>query len=196
MKIIERATIIIAFLGFLLKLLLVRSGMSIFIIGSSLLSCIYFYFGFALLNGIGFRTMFKKTSYTNINAGRIIGAIGVGIFLSIISIGVLFKLQIWNGSREMLTIGATGLFMTLMAAGVVLLFKHKGMDSFYKGIFVRGIAALTIAVIVFLTPGRSLIRIFHRDKPAYAELMIKALEYPQDDAIQKQFDDAREKEDK
>src|SRR5882762_1302875 len=118
MKVIERATLIISFLSFLLKLLLVRSAIPVFIISISLLSCIYFYFGFALLNGIGFQAMFKKASYVGISSGRMIGAIGVGFFLSVILIGILFKLQIWMGSVEMITIGTTGLFVTLLAAGV------------------------------------------------------------------------------
>ncbi|MBI1767269.1 MAG: hypothetical protein HYR67_02710 [Bacteroidetes bacterium] len=194
MKLIERAGLIISLLGFLLKLLLIRTGNPILIISASVLAMIYFYFGFALLNDIGFRTMFKKASYADISTGRVLGAIGVGLFLSIVLIGILFKLQIWNGSREMITIGATGLFMTLLAAGIVFLIKRKTIDSFYKGIFVRGVVALLLAVIVFLTPGRSLIRIYHRDNPAFAELMIKALENPQDEELQKQFDDAMGRE--
>src|SRR5258706_11537060 len=101
MKIIERASLIISLVGFLLKLLLIRTGNPTLIISASLLSFIYFYFGFALLNNIGFRAMFKKASYANISIGRILGAIGVGLFLSIVLIGILFKLQIWNGSNEM-----------------------------------------------------------------------------------------------
>jgi glucan phosphoethanolaminetransferase (alkaline phosphatase superfamily) len=194
MKLIERACLTLSLLGILLKLLLIRSGNPVLIISASLLSFVYFYFGFALLNGIGFRAMFKKASYANISTGRILGAIGVGFFLSIILIGLLFKLMIWNGAQEMITIGATGLFMVLLAACVVMVIKRKSLDSFYKGIFVRGGVALLLAVIVFLTPGRSLIRIYHRDNPAFAELMIKALENPQDEELQKQYEEAREKE--
>jgi len=194
MKQIERATLISSFVAFVLKLLSVHDVNPIFIISTSLLSCVYLYFGFALLNSVGFRAMFKKASYDNVSAGRIIGAIGVGFFLSIIVIGILFKLMIWSGSHEMLTIGTTGLVITLLAAGVVFLIKRKNLDLFYQGIFVRGAFAILFAVIVFLTPGRSLIRIYHRDNPVYAELMIKALENPEDEELQKQFDDAREKE--
>jgi hypothetical protein len=193
MKLFERATLIISVLAFILKLLLVHSVNPVFIISVSLLSFIYLYFGFALLNGIGFSVMFRKASYINISSGRILGAIGTGFFLSIIIIGILFKLMIWNGSHEMLTIGTTGLFLTLLAAGVVFLIKRKNVDLFYQGIFARGGLAILFAGIIFLTPTHSLVRIYHRDNPDYAELMIKVLENPENEELQKQFDDAREK---
>jgi hypothetical protein len=194
MKLIERATLIISVLAFILKLLLVHSVNPVFIISVSLLSFIYLYFGFALLNDIGFSAVFRKASYINISSSRILGAIGTGFFLSIIVIGILFKLMIWNGSHEMLTMGSVGLFMTLVTAGLVFLIKRKNLDLFYQGIFVRGGLAILFAGIVFLTPTHSLVRICHRDNPDYAELMIKALENPEDEELQKQFDDARGKE--
>ena len=194
MKLFEKITFALSLIGILLKLLLIRTGNPVLIISASLLSCIYFYFGFALINGVGFRAMFKKASYAPISGIRIVAGIGVGLFLSIVVIGSLFKLQIWMGSIEMITIGSTGLFVIFLAAGVVFLVKRKSLDAFYRGIFLRGAIAIIFAFIIFAIPSRSLIRIYHRDNPAYGELMIKALENPQDKEIQDEFDKALERE--
>jgi hypothetical protein len=180
MKLLEKITFAFSLIGIVLKLLLIRSGNPTLIISASLLSSIYFYFGFALVNGVGFRAMFKKASYAAISGIRIVAGIGLGVFLSIVVIGSLFKLQIWMGSIEMITIGSTGLLVTVLAASVVFLIKRKTLDAFYRGIFLRGAVAFIFAFIIFAIPARSLIRIYHRNNPAYAELMIKALENPQD----------------
>ncbi|MBS1559471.1 MAG: hypothetical protein JST69_12180 [Bacteroidetes bacterium] len=194
MKLLEKITFALSLIGIMLKLLLVRSGNPVLIIGASLLSCIYFYLGFALINGIGFRAMFKKASYAAIRGIRIVAGIGIGLFLSIVVIGSLFKLQIWMGSIEMMAIGSTGLLITVLAASVVFLVKRKSLDLFYRAIFLRGAIAFIFALIIFAIPSRSLIRIYHRDNPAYAELMIKALENPQDKEIQDEFDKAIERQ--
>ena len=94
----------------------------------------------------------------------------------------------------MITIGATGLLVTVLAASVVFLIKRKTLDPFYRGIFLRGAIAIIFAFVIFAIPSRYLIRIYHRDNPAYGELMIKALENPQDKEIQDEFDKALERE--
>ena len=193
MKLLEKITAFLSLIGLLLKFLLIQSGNAVFIISASLLASIYFYFGFALINNVGFRAMFKKSSYANISSIRIIAGIGVGGLLSIVVIGLLFKLQIWMGSIEMIKIGTTGLLVTVVIAGIVFLLKRKSLDPFYKGIFTRGAIALIFALLVFTIPSRTLIRVYHRNNPAFGELMIKALENPEDEELQKQFDEALEK---
>ena len=193
MKILERGSIILSVVGLLMKILIVRGGNELLMIGMTLLMLVYWTFGFAVFNNIQLKAIFKKSSYAGISSGRIVGAIGVGGFLSIIVTGLLLKLLILAGAREMITIGVTGLFITLFAAGVVFILKKKNMDSFYKQIFVKGGLAVILGITLFLTPTSSLIRFYHRDDPLYAELFIKAVENPYDKEIQKKFEEAREK---
>jgi hypothetical protein len=193
MKILERGSIILSVIGFLMKIMRVSGGNELLMIGMTLLAIIYFYFGFALLNNVALKGIFKKSSYSNANSLRIVGAIGVGILLSIVVIGLLFKLLILTGAIEMLTIGVVGLVVTLFAAWIIFIIKKKQLDAFYMGTFVRGGIAVMKGIILYLTPASSLIRFYHRDDPAYAELFVRAVENPYDEQIQKEFEEAREK---
>ena len=121
------------------------------------------------------------------------GAIGVGFFLSIVVVGMLFKLLILTGALEDLTIGITGLVATLFAAGIIFIIKKKKMDSFYKNIFLKGAIALLIGTSIYLTPTRSLIGFFYRNNPAFGELLLKAVENPYDKDIQKEYEEALER---
>lgn len=192
MKLLERICILLFVVGFAMKTMLLRGGNELVMIGLTLLSMVYFYLGFALFNGIGLKSIFKQSSYTGTGTGRILGAIAVGGFLSITTIGLLFKLLILTGAREMLAIGVTGLAIALFAAGFLFIFQRKSMNSFYKKIFVKGGIAIILGVTLYLTPSSALIRFYYRDDPAYAELYVKALENPSDEQIQKEFEDAQE----
>jgi hypothetical protein len=67
-----------------------------------LLSLLYLFFGFALLNKIRFRKLFKKEAYKGISLISIIFAFLVGNFLSTAVLGVLFELLSWEGTRSIL----------------------------------------------------------------------------------------------
>ncbi|HCW06493.1 MAG TPA: hypothetical protein DGG95_03900 [Cytophagales bacterium] len=196
MKLIERIILLVFFLAILLKAGLFRGTRASLEISTLLLSMLYFYFGFALFNGIGFRAMFKKSSYAGVSVGKISGAIALGLALSSVLIGILFKLMFWPGANEMIMIGGTGLLIILLVASVVMVIKKKSLDSFYKGIFLRGSVALIFALVFFFTSQKSLIRFFHRDNPTFAELMIKAMGNPQDEELQRQLEEAGEMENK
>src|SRR5271169_521226 len=111
MKILERGSIILSVIGFLMKIMRISGGNELLMIGMTLLAFIYFYLGFALLNNVAVKDIFKKSSYPN--SLRVVGAMGVGIFLSIVAIGILFKLLILTGATEMITIGVVGLVVIL-----------------------------------------------------------------------------------
>jgi hypothetical protein len=193
MKILERGSVILSVIGLVMKIFRLNGGNELLEIGLTLLAMVYFYLGFAVFNNIRLKDIFKKSSYSNISSGRIVGAIGVGMNLSIIVIGLLFKLLIFAGAFEMLTIGVTSLTITLFAALIVFILKKKNLDFFYKDIFVKGAIAVIIGIALCLTPGSSLIRLYHRDDPAYAELFIRAMQNPRDEKIQKAFDEATDK---
>ena len=193
MKILERGSILLAVIGLMMKIWRLNGGNELLMIGLTLLAMIYFYLGFALLNNVPLKAIFKKSSYSDTGSLRITGAIGVGILLSIIAIGLLFKLMILTGAIEMLTIGVVGLAVTLFAAWIIFIIKKKQLDAFYIGTFVRGGIAVILGIILYLTPASSLIRFYHRDDPVYAELFVRAVENPYDEQIQKEFEEAREK---
>jgi hypothetical protein len=127
---LEKTLVIVTLFALILKYLAVP-GMSLFaVIGFLGLAVLYFYFGFALFNGIGFKGIFKKESYIEISKFKIFAAILVGVALSMICIGLLFKVQHWFGFAMYLYAGLTLSFVML----IIAVLKY---NSFYKLLLIR-----------------------------------------------------------
>ena len=141
MKKFENILIIIALFSLVLKLLSIP-GMNLFLVISILiLATLYFYLGFALFNDVKFSRILKKNSYSGISGLRVLGAIGVGIALSIICIGILFKIQHWNGANLYLYVGLAMACFSLIIALVKYIISKV---DFYKKISIK----LTVYILV------------------------------------------------
>jgi uncharacterized membrane protein len=144
---LEKILAIIISVAFIFKLLSIP-GMSLFVVIPLLvLIGLYFYFGFALFNQIEFKDILKKYSYQRISNMRILGAICVGLVLSLICVGILFKIQHWYSSAPHLYIGLSMAFILL----VISLFKfNKSKDDYYKNILIRLIPCSLIGAIFMI----------------------------------------------
>jgi hypothetical protein len=191
MKVFEQILVAIALLGFLMKVMLIRGGSELLFLGCTLGALFYWSLSFATFNHIPLSAIFKKTSYANVSAGRILGSIGLGMALCTIIIGIQYRLLLLGGAAEMITIGAASLTVLLLAALLVMVFKKRASDGFYRGVFIRGGLALLIGIFVFFVPARQWIRLYHRDNPQYRDLFIKAHENPTDQAAQDEFETYR-----
>jgi hypothetical protein len=127
---LEKTLVIVTLVALILKYLAVP-GMSLFVvIGLLGLALLYFYFGFALFNGIGFKGIFKKESYIEISKYKIFAAVLVGVSLSMICIGLLFKVQHWFGF-------STYLYAGLSLSLVMLVIAVLKYNSFNKLLLIR-----------------------------------------------------------
>lgn len=149
MKKTELILLIISVIGIGLKLLHLPGSGPLIVLGLSIISIFYLYLSFALFNDISFGGIFKKESYTNVSFQRILGAIGVGIALSIICIGAMFRIMHWPGSIPMIGMGLS----ILLIACIVGLVKYlKNKSEYYTRIFVRaGVIGLT-GLVLMLVP--------------------------------------------
>jgi putative Mn2+ efflux pump MntP len=120
---------------------------SLFFVGLGLL---YFYLGFALLNGIRFRNIFKADSYKGLGPWRIAIAIGTGIALSNITIGFMFSILGYPMAETLLTFG---IVLTVIMTILALIEKARDRNPFYRNIIIRCIVFLVLAVIFLLIPG-------------------------------------------
>jgi uncharacterized membrane protein len=114
------------------------------------LGCLYFYFGFALFNSIRLRNIFKADSYKGIGTWKILTAIGTGITLSILTIGIMFFILNYPMAQTFLVVGI------VLAAIIIILALIKnamGKDQFYRNIILRSFVFLIIAVVFLLLPG-------------------------------------------
>ncbi|MCF6360538.1 MAG: hypothetical protein L3J29_07225 [Cyclobacteriaceae bacterium] len=146
-------------------------------------SLFYLIFSFALFNNV--QNIFSKSAYQGTNTKRIIGSIGLGWVLSTILFGILFKLQLYPGAAVLLTIGLTEIGIILIVV-LILYFKNKAV--FYSDIIKRITIYGVIGLISLLTPAQTLIDIYYKDNPEYAELYKKVIENPNDLELYNQFE--------
>ncbi len=125
---------LLALLALALRFFALNGGAQLMIIALTALAILYFYFGFALLNHIPFRKIFRKESYRSVSGMRIVGAIAAGTALSQVVIGILFKLLHWPGANDMLLIG----LMSLALVSAVAIIRYLGSRAaFYPSLFLR-----------------------------------------------------------
>jgi hypothetical protein len=182
---LEKILGLIVLVALIFKLTLITGGGILIVLSLSVLAIIYYPFGFALFNKIGFQQIFKRDSYKGLSALRIIGAIGVGTALSIICIGILFKLQHWPGSKINLL---AGLITSLILLIIILIKYSKNKDDFYTMILKRLIIIGGFGLIMILTSDLTIIKIQFRNHPDY----IKAFELyqinPNNESYQKNLE--------
>ena len=134
MKKFELIVGLIAILGIFLKILHLPGSGILITLAFTTLSMFYYVFSFALFNGIRLRDIFKKASYKDTNAKRIIGAIGLGWAISSIVMGGLFKLQFWAGANMQLLAGLVTIGLILLIATI---FYLRSKSEYYKRVFKR-----------------------------------------------------------
>ncbi len=123
---------------------------SVFLIA---LGFLYFYLGFALLNGIPLRKIFVPESYKGVGPWRIAIAIGTGIALSNLTMGFMFSILSYPMAETLLTFG-----MVLAAIMIILALIRNARDKnqFYRNIILRCLVFIIIAVAFLLIPGNIL----------------------------------------
>ena len=188
MKKFELIVGLIAIIGIALKLMNLPGSGILTVLALLTLSMFYFIFSFALFNDIRLRDIFKKVAYKDTNAKRIIGAIGLGFALSAIIIGGLFKLQFWPGATVQLMTGLVSTGLILLIA-LIIYFRRKA--DYYLKIFKRIAIYGGLGLILYLTPTATIVDIYYRDNPEYAELYKKVLDDPENIELRKQLEQMR-----
>lgn len=192
MKKLEIILSVSAILAIILKFMVIPGSGFVTVLIFMTLAILY-YFGFALFNNIRFREIFKTSSYRSTNSKRIIGAIALGFSLSMVTIGMLFKLQLWTGAASQLTIGI--IFLT--AIFLIALFRYlKSKDEFYVPLFKRMAVVGGFGLFMLFTPDSILIDIYYRDHPELAELKKQSMADPGNEEVRYQLDSVQKEIDK
>lgn|SRR6185437_1430282 len=190
MKKAEIILTLIALSTLLMKLCLV-SGITIFIVMSlSLLSCFYFYTGFAFFNGMSLIKMTKGEKYKDIRSRRVVGGVATGLALGLAVIGILFKFQSFPGASFNLIMG---IFSTGVIIAISTIKYFKTRDAYYTTILKRVLVYFTICLTLYLVPRNTFFEFMHRDRPAYVKVMEKAWDNPGNEALQDSVDAAWDK---
>ena len=149
MKTTELILVLLAFTTAILHLLHIPySG---YALALSLLALSFFYYalGFAFFNEIEYKAIFRKKNYQKIKTHHILFAIANGWILSIILIGVMFKLENLPYAGYILSVGfiVTTVFILL---SIILYIKTK--SKIYSKIISRQLTTLIIAAGVYFLP--------------------------------------------
>jgi len=167
MKKLELIFIGFAILGIALKLFNVVGSAILLTLSLSMLSILYYLLGFSLFNGIRLRDIFKKKAYQDCNSLNIIVAILLGISLSIICVGELFKLELWPGGELILS---TGLGLMAFVLLINFIFFYRKKPEFFKRTFKRMTFFASTGLLILLTSDNAMIDFFYGDQPEVAEL--------------------------
>jgi hypothetical protein len=190
MKKVEITLWLFSIVALLCNLLLLSIGNMLTILSFGTLSLFYFYFSFAIFNGIELRRIFKRDSYKSTKTLRIIGAVGVGISLSTIAIGLLFIIQSWQGGVMELSVG---LYSLLVISAVAAIKYVLTKSSYYSRILIRSIIFGGIGLVFILLPEHAWRDFKYRNHPAYLEAVRNSDASPEDEKLWDKVDEERRK---
>ena len=112
-----------------------------------------------------------------------------GLLLSIIPIGILFKLQYWPGAGLYLLIGSVAAPIILI---LTLVLKSKAADelkTYYKNMTLRAVVLAAFSLILYLTPTATLVHLQYREDPEMARLKAQFYTHPENEEYRKQHDE-------
>ncbi len=151
MKKLELILIIGAVVGLVMALFKIPLDSLVVSVFFITLSCLYFYLGFALFNGIRFGDIFKNDSYKGIGVWRIMTAIGTGMAISWLTIGFMFSILNYPMAGTFLIAGIV--FAAIMII-LALIRNVRDKNKFYRNIILRCLVFLIIGVIFLFLPER------------------------------------------
>lgn len=184
MKFLEKVMAVLIVIALFFKFFFIPGGGIIFTLSLTLLAILYYPFGVFLFTGIGFRKMFRKTSYQGISAWRIVGAIAAGFAFSTLSLGILFKIQLWPGAGVMLL---SGLAFSLVVLIVAVAKFTRQQEAFYREIIARSLVFGLVGLLLYSLGPYGLERFQYRNHPQYLEALDRYLENPEDEALREQL---------
>jgi len=187
MKRIEYILIGIFLSGFIMNLFFLTGGGILLVLSASILAVLYYPGGLFLFNNLSFKGVFKKETYSGLSVLRVIGSVVAGIALSMICIGILFRLQSWPASGINLLAGLS----VLLIVGIIAAYKFMAKEAtVYKGILTRAIVYGILGLGLFLTSSEDIERFRYRNHPDYLDLYEKHLQDPDNRELWKQLDEA------
>ena len=119
-----------------------------------------------ILNNIRLRYIFQKESYKSVTALDIIGAIVVGMALSDICMGILFKIQDYPMANYLLKVGLISTSIILII-GIIRFLKHKSI--YYSFMFKRIAVICFIGLLFIIISDLTLVKIQFRNHPDYVK---------------------------
>lgn len=191
MKKAEIYLALLALLALIFKLTLIPGAGIVTMLSLSILGMMYYFLGFALFNGIKLRAILKSSSYTNITAAKIIGAVLTGWVLSMALIGIMFRLQLYPGGHNLLFLGLIGMMAIIVVSIIARLIA--GQSRIFPRILKRIAVVAAVSALLYITPTDTLLDLQHRNNPEYRDALKNAMANPDNEQYQEKLEEEREK---
>lgn len=179
----EKSFTVVFLIGLIFKFLHFPGGAVLLIISLTIIAMLYFPMAFYFFSD---RELKRQNLALSIVSG---------FFLSLVPIGIMFKLQYWPGAQLNLLIGT---FSALIILAITYFLKSKSSDdlkTYYKNLFLRTTVLLTLGIILCLTPTSTLLKIQYHDDSELARLKIQSYTNPDNQEFREQLDDYLQKKD-
>lgn len=145
----EKILGIIIVISLILKINFIPYGGMLLLFSLTGLAFYYFQFGKAVFNDIGLINSLRKDSYAGVQKSLVIISKAAGIGLSLICIGILFKLNHWGYSYIILVFG---LATTFLVSLIVFTSWRKSKIKTYTRILKRTVTIGLLGLIIAITP--------------------------------------------
>jgi hypothetical protein len=147
---LEKTLAVLFVLGLTMRLSHIEGGDFIVLVSLFILSFLYFPFGFALLNRIRARDLFKRESYRRLNAPQLWLAVLLGFCLATATLAIPFVLLRWNGNGLIRIIGGFG----VVATGILVWEYRKKLEN-ERSWLVRSALVLIVLFTIGFAPRHS-----------------------------------------
>ena len=171
----EKIIAIFVLLGFVFKIFHVSGASVITIVSLSAMATIYF--------GGGFYFFCDK----HIKNQNIAISIVTGVLLSIVLVGILFKLMIWPGSEFNLIIGIISLPILLIITFILKSRVKENLKMYYKNMLIRIFTWTILVYIFFFIPNEAIINHHFKNDPERARLLNLTMSNPNNLEYQNQY---------
>jgi hypothetical protein len=173
---LERLLVGIAVIGSVLILSSTSGGAGMLVLSLGFLSLLYFLGGY-------FQPVQTEQKFSvKVALVKVLS----GFTLSVLVIGLLFKLMVWSGAAVMLLIGICG---TVVVAIIAFALTHAEYNV--AGILRRSAIWSGLGAVLFLTSSTTLFALHNPDDPVLIEKFKTREAHPDDPAIQSDFDNYR-----
>ncbi len=190
MRKLEIILTILPLIGILFRILHLPGADILVLIPFTLLAFIYFYFGFALFNGIRFREVFKKSTYSKIEELNIPFGAAAGVALSIGVLGISFKLVSLPGALILLMLGAIGLIIITSIAWVK---KETRSDNVFQKVIKRSIPFGLVCVFLLSVPTRTWLTWRFPNNSEYVDSIMEYKADPENEGLRLKMEEERKR---
>lgn len=174
MKRLEKILIVLSIISLIMMFNQYQGSTWMLMISLTLLACIYFPLGFLFFSQIGVRQLFKG-ALRNAKAVNLLSAFFVGLGVSNLCMGILFRFLHFPGGNEMLIAGLA-IAVIMLIVTIIRYYKTRNAEITLS---ISRLAAFSIASLALLfTSSRTLLSIQYRNYPRYVDAYLKYMDNP------------------